>query len=80
MWAGETADGAYVDESCLRLDPERPNYLLVGDSYGADRYTGLSTLYTDVRFLQLTTASCRPLLENPFEEYHCRERLGYVFH
>jgi peptidoglycan/LPS O-acetylase OafA/YrhL len=80
MWAGETADGAYVDETCLSLDPGRPNYLLVGDSHGADRYTGLSSLYTDVRFLQLTTASCRPLLGNPFDEYHCQERLDYVFH
>ena len=79
MWAAETVDGDFVDDSCLRLDPARPNYLLIGDSHGADRYTGLSSLYTDVRFLQLTTASCRPLLDSPSAEYHCRDRLDYVF-
>ena len=79
MWAGKTADGGYVNERCLRIDPTRPNYLIIGDSHAADRYAGLSALFTPVNFLQMTTAGCRPLLDNPFWEFHCRERVAYVF-
>ena len=79
MWADKTADGGYVNERCLRIDPARANYLIIGDSHAADRYSGLSALFTPVNFLQMTTAGCRPLLDNSFWEFHCRERVAYVF-
>jgi len=79
MWVGRTALGGYVDDRCMRVDPGRPNYLIIGDSHGADRYTGLSSLYPEVNFLQMTTASCRPLMDTDFREYHCQERMEYAF-
>lgn len=79
MWVGKTSLGNYVDRRCMRVDPERPNYLLLGDSHGGDRYTGLSGIYPDVNFLQMTTASCRPLLDTDFTDYYCAERMEYAF-
>ena len=57
----------------------RPNYLIIGDSHGGDRYAGLSALFPEVNFLQMTTASCRPLLDTDFMDYYCPERMEYVF-
>ena len=79
MWVGQTALGGYVDDRCMRVDPERPNYLIIGDSHGADRYTGLSSLFPEVNFLQMTTASCRPLIDTDFRDYRCPERMEYAF-
>ena len=79
MWVGQTALGSYVDERCMRIDPERPNYLIIGDSHGGDRYAGLSAAYPEVNFLQMTTASCRPLLDTDFTDYQCPARMDYVF-
>jgi peptidoglycan/LPS O-acetylase OafA/YrhL len=79
MWVGETALGSYVDDRCMHVDPERPNYLILGDSHGGDRYSGMSAAYPGVNFLQMTTASCRPLLDTDFADYHCPERMEYVF-
>jgi peptidoglycan/LPS O-acetylase OafA/YrhL len=79
MWQNATAQGDYVDKNCLQIDSKRANYLLLGDSHGADRYVGLSTIFVNVNFLQMTTASCRPLLDNKFRSYHCKERLEYAF-
>jgi hypothetical protein len=79
MWVDRTALGGYVDDRCLHIDPERPNYLIIGDSHGGDRYAGLSALFPGVNFLQMTTASCRPLLDTDFMDYHCPERMEYVF-
>ena len=79
MWVSHTADGGRVDADCLRLDPERPNFLVLGDSHAADRFLGLSARFPGANFLQLTTAACRPLLGNPSPDYGCRERLDYAF-
>ncbi len=79
MWVGKTALGGYVDDRCMHVDPERPNYLIIGDSHGGDRYAGLSALFPEVNFLQMTTASCRPLLDTDFTDYYCPERMEYVY-
>ena len=79
MWVDRTALGGYVDDRCLHIDPQRPNYLIIGDSHGGDRYAGLSALFPEVNFLQMTTASCRPLLDTDFMDYYCPERMEYVF-
>jgi hypothetical protein len=79
MWVDRTALGGYVDDRCLHIDSDRPNYLIIGDSHGGDRYAGLSALFPEVNFLQMTTASCRPLLDTDFMDYYCPERMEYVF-
>lgn len=74
----ETA-GGFLDERCLVLLPDRPNYLVAGDSHGADRYVGLAAQYPEVNFLQMTGSGCRPLLDTHYSEFHCRERVDYLY-
>jgi hypothetical protein len=45
---------------CLAAAPDRPNVLLVGDSYGAHLHHGLSTVLTEARVLHATAAGCKP--------------------
>lgn len=49
-------------ESCLKMDPARPNYLLVGDSHAAHLWSGLSQAMPDVNLLQASAGMCRPLI------------------
>ncbi len=50
----------YDRESCLRLDPERPNVLVFGDSTAAHLMHGLQTIHGDeLNLLQATVAKCR---------------------
>jgi peptidoglycan/LPS O-acetylase OafA/YrhL len=51
------------EDRCLALDPARPNYLIVGDSFAADAYVYLSTAYPAVNFLQATAGNCHPLID-----------------
>ena len=53
----------WTRNSCLKLDPGRPNYLIVGDSFAADAYVYLSAAYPGVNFLQATAGNCHPLLD-----------------
>ena len=47
-------------ERCLRLDPDRPNVLLFGDSTAAHLIAGLQAIHGErINFLQATVASCR---------------------
>lgn len=47
-------------ESCMKPDPTRPNYLLVGDSHAAHLWFGLSSAMPDVNVMQATASACRP--------------------
>jgi len=47
---------------CLRLDPEKPNVLLLGDSHAAHLWYGLHQTYPGVNILQATAAGCRPVI------------------
>jgi peptidoglycan/LPS O-acetylase OafA/YrhL len=51
-----------VDEDCLRLDPGRRNILLVGDSYAAHHWAGLTAVFPEINFLQATASVCKPIL------------------
>ena len=47
-------------ETCLKPDPARPNYLLVGDSHAAHLWSGLSSAMPEVNVMQATASLCRP--------------------
>lgn len=47
-------------ETCLRLHPARPNYLLIGDSHAAHIWSGLSAAMPHVNIMQATASECRP--------------------
>ncbi len=51
-----------VDQTCLRLDANRRNILLVGDSHAAHYWAGLAAVFTDINFLQATASGCTPVL------------------
>ncbi|MDO8459338.1 MAG: acyltransferase family protein [Burkholderiaceae bacterium] len=68
-----------LDENlCLKLDPRKPNYLIVGDSFAADAYVYLSAAYPGVNFLQATAGNCYPLMEQSADKL-CATMLRVVF-
>ncbi len=50
----------FKPDPCLTEDPNRPNWLLIGDSHAASEWEGLAKAYPNVHFLQVSRASCRP--------------------
>ena len=56
------SDTPTVSPACLRLDATRKNFLLVGDSHAAQYWAGLSTVFPDINFLQVTASGCTPTL------------------
>jgi peptidoglycan/LPS O-acetylase OafA/YrhL len=54
--------GTMVDrDTCLKLAPDKPNILLLGDSHAAHLSGGLRAAYPQYHFLQATMAGCRPI-------------------
>lgn len=53
---------AIVPERCLTPDPARPAYLLIGDSFAAHLWPGLTRALPGGDVLQLTYGGCPPLL------------------
>lgn len=47
--------------TCLKVEPGRPNWLLMGDSHAAHLYPGLVAVYSKIDFLQMTIAGCKPV-------------------
>lgn len=47
-------------ERCMKLDKNRRNYLLVGDSHAAHLWFGLSSSMPQVNIMQATASACRP--------------------
>jgi peptidoglycan/LPS O-acetylase OafA/YrhL len=68
-------------ESCMQLDPKRPNYLLVGDSHAAHLWFGLSSSMPDVNIMQATASACRPAIlpASSLELRACPKLMQFVF-
>ena len=67
------------DPECLLPAPDRPNVMLLGDSFGAQLSGSLRREIGPARLLQATSAGCRPLLEMPGLE-SCRRLVLHVLH
>jgi peptidoglycan/LPS O-acetylase OafA/YrhL len=66
--------------SCLRQDPVKPNYLLLGDSHAAALWYGLSRTLSGVNVMQATVAGCKPTLRHVSEATdQCTRMTDYVF-
>jgi len=50
----------FEPDVCLRMDPTRQNWLLVGDSHAAALWQGLVKALPQVNFLQDNRAACHP--------------------
>ncbi|MDP3693682.1 acyltransferase family protein [Bradyrhizobium sp.] len=68
-------------ETCMKPDPQRPNYLLVGDSHAAHLWSGLSAAMPAVNILQATASACRPAATpvSRLETRACPRLMQYVF-
>jgi len=68
-------------ETCLALDPKRPNYLLVGDSHAAHLWLGLSSAMPEINLMQATASACRPAVEATalLETRACPRLMQFVF-
>lgn len=69
----------FDETSCLAKDPVKPNYLISGDSFGADAYVFLSKAYPDVNFLQATAGNCHPLISGQVGDELCKGLLDLIF-
>lgn len=67
--------------TCMKLDPKRPNYLLVGDSHAAHLWLGLSTAMPDVNIMQATASACRPAVVpvSRLDTRACPKLMQFVF-
>jgi hypothetical protein len=67
--------------TCMKTDPKRPNYLLVGDSHAAHLWYGLSSSMPEVNVLQATASLCRPavLPGSRYDTPICRSLMQFVF-
>jgi peptidoglycan/LPS O-acetylase OafA/YrhL len=72
------AQTRFDEARCLARDPQKPNYLILGDSFAADAYVYLSTAYPGVNFLQATTGGCPPLL-GPHHDALCTKMREQIF-
>jgi hypothetical protein len=68
-------------ETCLKPDPVRPNYLLVGDSHAAHLWSGLSLAMPEVNLMQATASLCRPAITagSRYDTPVCRALMDFVF-
>jgi peptidoglycan/LPS O-acetylase OafA/YrhL len=65
-------------DSCLREDPARKNYLLLGDSHAAALWLALSESLPNVNVMQATVGACEPTLHHAVPGL-CRNVMDYVF-
>jgi peptidoglycan/LPS O-acetylase OafA/YrhL len=68
-------------QTCLKLDPTRPNYLLVGDSHAAHLWFGLSSAMPEENIMQATASMCRPSISpvSLLDTRACPKLMQFVF-
>jgi peptidoglycan/LPS O-acetylase OafA/YrhL len=68
-------------DTCLALDPKRPNHLLVGDSHAAHLWLGLSSAMPEINLMQATASACRPAVEPTalLDTRACPRLMRFVF-
>ena len=67
-----------TSKGCLQTDPSRPNYLLIGDSYAAHLWYGLSQTFDKINVMQATAAGCTPLPARRFTRI-CNDVMRFLF-
>jgi hypothetical protein len=71
----------FDSETCLKADPARPNYLLIGDSHAAHLWSGLAAALPEVNIMQATASLCRPAINagSRHDTNTCRDLMELVF-
>ncbi len=68
----------FEQDRCLALSRNKKNVLVVGDSYAAHLWSGLSKTFPDVNFLQATASGCPQDLTNKGSD-RCRDVMKILF-
>jgi peptidoglycan/LPS O-acetylase OafA/YrhL len=68
-------------QTCMTLDPKRPNYLLVGDSHAAHLWFGLHSAMPGVNIMQASAGACRPVIQpvSMLDTRACPKLMHFVF-
>lgn len=77
----KTPFSVYRPDICLKPDPPRKQYLLLGDSHSAHLYHGLAAEFPELNISQATVAACKSYLTEPPEEEHtgCGMMSKYIY-
>ncbi|MBV9829171.1 MAG: acyltransferase [Alphaproteobacteria bacterium] len=67
----------YQPATCLKIAPDRPNVLILGDSHAAHLWPGFVAAYPNINFLQATASGCKPV-RHPVGEARCTEMVRYI--
>jgi len=66
---------------CLKEEPGKRNELLIGDSHAAQLWFGLSSVFTNVNFMQANASGCKPTLDQALGMVrNCERLMNDVFH
>lgn len=65
-------------QKCLKIEQDRPNYLLMGDSHAAHHWRALSEKYPNLNIMQATISACRPIRGSGWRK-RCTDMLGYIY-
>jgi peptidoglycan/LPS O-acetylase OafA/YrhL len=68
----------YNDSLCLHQDPNRRNYLLLGDSHSAMLWPGLSSALPNLNIMQASISGCDPLI-HPSGSPVCKQMMHYIY-
>lgn len=66
-------------ETCLRGEPGKRTYLLVGDSHAAHLYHGLVHVTADATMMQATASGCEPRVRSYSDKSWCGPLMRYMF-
>jgi len=74
----------FQPSACLQLLHDKSNYLIIGDSFAADLWFGLSNRNPEINFLQATGSGCKPTLKQAGStdviQRRCAQLMSFMFH
>lgn len=68
----------YDSTRCLREDPKKPNYLLLGDSHSAMLWGALASSFRNANIMQASVAACEPSIPSSGSP-DCRRMMNFIF-
>lgn len=74
---GESDTERFDNDKCLRLDDDKPNVVVLGDSHAAQYWRAIALRYPEYNVLQATASGCRPILPTRGAK-RCTDIVEYV--
>ena len=77
---GKNSYNQFDPSVCLHRDPQKKNYLLIGDSHAAQLWYGLTSVFPDANVMQATASGCKPTLEQSVgADEKCIQLMHFIF-